>query len=287
MTSVNDAPTAPTPGSFTIPEHRPFTATVGTVTSTDVDGDAIRYSIVAGNDLGGFAIDAVTGLITVADESKLDYETTPQFMLTVRATEQTAAGLFADSIVTIQLTDVPAPRVTQVRFGYGELPGRWVTPEQLAGRTAPWQIRRIEITFDADVEVNGDDLLITGVIGRDYFYSAFDYDPVTHKATWTLSSSISRDRLTLNLDGDNATSDVNRGVNTAGEHLESGDVSMSLDVLYGDVDGSGTVNLIDALFQRGRNGTDDIWADIDGSGTVNLIDALLLRGRNGTTLVGL
>ncbi len=59
---------------------------------------------------------------------------------------------------------------------------------------------------------------------------------------------------------------------------------MSLNVLYGDVNGDGTVNLIDALLQRGRNGTDDIWADINGDGVVNLIDALLLRGRNGTTL---
>ena len=71
---------------------------------------------------------------------------------------------------------------------------------------------------------------------------------------------------------------------TLGGYLTGGDSMHSLDVLFGDVDGDGKVNLIDELLQRGRNGTDDVWADIDGSGTVNLIDALLLRGRNGTTL---
>jgi hypothetical protein len=60
---------------------------------------------------------------------------------------------------------------------------------------------------------------------------------------------------------------------------------MSLDVLFGDINSDGVVNLIDALLQRGLNGTSDPRADLNGDGVVNLIDALLLRGHNGSTLL--
>src|SRR5258706_3647674 len=40
-----------------------------TGTDLDRDGQAISYSITGGNSLGGFAIDASTGAITVADST--------------------------------------------------------------------------------------------------------------------------------------------------------------------------------------------------------------------------
>jgi hypothetical protein len=59
---------------------------------------------------------------------------------------------------------------------------------------------------------------------------------------------------------------------------------MSLDVLFGDVNGDATVNLLDTLILRSRSGTADMWTDINGDGIVNLLDTLLLRSRSGTKL---
>ncbi len=97
--------------------------------------------------------------------------------------------------------------------------------------------------------------------------------------------------MSIVLDGDDDSSDGNAGVQAAdgvygadGGYLVDGNLTAAVDVLFGDVNGDGYVNLIDALLQRGRNGSDDIWADLNGDGVVNLLDALLLRGRNGTSL---
>jgi hypothetical protein len=53
---------------------------------TDQDGDALTYSITAGNPDGIFAINAGTGEITVFDNTNLDFETTNQYVLTVDIT---------------------------------------------------------------------------------------------------------------------------------------------------------------------------------------------------------
>jgi len=74
-------------------------------TGTDIDGDGdhIAYSIIAGNTLGAFTIDPATGIITVADVTKIDFETTQTFVLTVEASD----GLNTDTgTVTINLNNL-------------------------------------------------------------------------------------------------------------------------------------------------------------------------------------
>ena len=61
----------------------------GTGNDTDADGDALTYTITAGNGLGGFAINGANGQITVLDTAVLDFETTPVFTLTVQASDGT------------------------------------------------------------------------------------------------------------------------------------------------------------------------------------------------------
>ena len=53
------------------------------VTGSDVDGDALSYSITAGNTAGAFAINLNTGAITVANPAALDFGTSQTFNLTV------------------------------------------------------------------------------------------------------------------------------------------------------------------------------------------------------------
>ena len=78
---------------------------VGTVTGFDPDaGAALSYSLV--DSAGGrFAIDATTGLITVANGTLLDYEPATSDPIAVRVTDQ--GGLSFDKDFTIELTDVP------------------------------------------------------------------------------------------------------------------------------------------------------------------------------------
>src|SRR5258706_13425694 len=69
----------------------------------DRAGQAISYSITGGNSLGGFAIDASTGAITVADSTKLDFETHPTFNLTVTASDGTLSDT---AVITVNLNNL-------------------------------------------------------------------------------------------------------------------------------------------------------------------------------------
>ena len=56
---------------------------VGQVTGTDPNGDAITYAIVSGNNEGIFEIASSSGLITLADADKIDFETQSTYLLGV------------------------------------------------------------------------------------------------------------------------------------------------------------------------------------------------------------
>ena len=104
LTIATGACTPPTfgpPSSFTVNEKTDVGAEVGTVTATPSYGNALTYAITDGDAEGVFAIDGVSGQITVA--GALDYETTPSYTLTVAAQE--AEGGTATTAVTITVAD--------------------------------------------------------------------------------------------------------------------------------------------------------------------------------------
>ncbi len=117
---VNEAPTADD-ATFTVDENSDQGTEVGTVTGSDPDaGDTLTYAITSGNiDPDGdsnaaFAIDSSTGEITVLDSGDLDFETTPNFNLTVTATD--AEGLSDDAAIAINLTDVVDGKISGVKW---------------------------------------------------------------------------------------------------------------------------------------------------------------------------
>jgi hypothetical protein len=111
-TSTNSAPVL-NPQSFTIAENLANGSSVGTVVSSDPDvGDTRVFTITGGNSLGAFTI-GNGGVITVADASKLDYETVTSFPLTVRVTD--SGSLFASATITINLTNVVEPPIVPPR----------------------------------------------------------------------------------------------------------------------------------------------------------------------------
>ncbi|WP_312473279.1 cadherin domain-containing protein [Neobacillus sp.] len=103
LNNLNDNTPVAKDAAFTIDENAANGTVVGTVTASDADGDPLTYRIISGNESAAFAIDATTGKITVADSSKLDYETIQSFTLKVQVSDGTYT---ADTRVTINLNNL-------------------------------------------------------------------------------------------------------------------------------------------------------------------------------------
>jgi hypothetical protein len=141
----------------------------------------------------------------------------------------------------------------------------------------PWAgLDRITIRFNRDVTVGRDDLRVRGVNVPSYGIKAFDYEPGSRTATWTLDRKIPADRLMVELNG----------------HVLGGeDFIFPLHVLPGDVGRDGATNALDVASIRTRQGAagSDLWpsyspfADLNGDRRINALDiAGVKRGLGGT-----
>ena len=93
--------------TFRVAEDAPVGTPVGTAAALDLDGGPLTYALTAGNTGGVFALDASSGMLTVA--GALDYETTASYALTLTASD--AHGGTATATVAISVTDIAyAPR---------------------------------------------------------------------------------------------------------------------------------------------------------------------------------
>ncbi|MFZ4068935.1 MAG: cadherin domain-containing protein, partial [Caulobacterales bacterium] len=103
VTNVNEAPRLTSDGAASVVENSAGETVVATVTAVDDDaGDVLIYQLV--NDAGGrFRIDSATGIITVAPDAVLDYESQPSHILQVRVRDSLGATAVAD--LTVSLTD--------------------------------------------------------------------------------------------------------------------------------------------------------------------------------------
>ncbi len=102
--NTNDAPTDLALDATTVAENTVNGTTVATATATDVDaGDSTSFSLVD-NAGGRFAINATTGVISVANAALLNFEAATAHAITVRVTD--AAGASYDEAFTIDVTNV-------------------------------------------------------------------------------------------------------------------------------------------------------------------------------------
>ncbi len=88
--------------TFHLAENAAVGTVIGTAAARDLDGGPLTYALTAGNTGSVFALDASSGMLTVA--GALDYETTASYALTLTATD--AHGLTATATVTITVTVV-------------------------------------------------------------------------------------------------------------------------------------------------------------------------------------
>ena len=90
--------------TVTISEGTANGTPVADVNAFDVDGDNLTYSITQGNDDGAFAIDSDTGVISVADNSLIDFESATSRTLTVVVDDGNGGTDTAE--IVINITDV-------------------------------------------------------------------------------------------------------------------------------------------------------------------------------------
>lgn len=95
--AVNDAPATLALSNASIAEDAANGTVVGSFSATDVDGDALTYSLV-----GSAPFSVVGNQLRVA--GPLDFETTPSYQLTARATD--ASGAFVEATFLMSVTDV-------------------------------------------------------------------------------------------------------------------------------------------------------------------------------------
>lgn len=107
LSNVNETPPSLNDTSFTIAENRSLNTLVGKVTAAvgEIGNTITSYQITAGNTGGAFAIDN-SGNITVANPAMINFETNPQYVLTVKATDNGNPALFTTGKVTINITNL-------------------------------------------------------------------------------------------------------------------------------------------------------------------------------------
>jgi VCBS repeat-containing protein len=191
LTNVNEAPVVDA-ATFSLTEGSANGTAVGTVTATDPDANqTLTFSITTGNTNGAFTINASTGAITVANSAALDFGTTPQFQLTVQATDNGTPVLSGSNTITINLT--PAVPTAFVISGTA-LGDRIVIEESSDGQLTVivnGQVTNIELEDGQELQVlglGGDDhimlkgisrsILVDGGDGNDHIIGAGVKNPL-------------------------------------------------------------------------------------------------------------
>ena len=117
VTDENEAPSVD-PAEVSFPETSPVGSIITTLSVTDQDaGQEHTFEIVEGNDAGIFSLDATTGVLTLSDQSAIDFEQTALYQLQIIATDNGLPPLPSSEPTTIdlQITDVDeAPIITVV-----------------------------------------------------------------------------------------------------------------------------------------------------------------------------
>lgn len=108
--------------AFLLDENSANGTVVGSVAASDPDaGQSLTYAIESGNTDAAFAIDPVTGEITVVNAAALDFEATPSFSLVVSVADSGTPGLTSSAGVTIALADLnETPEISGGAFSLAE-----------------------------------------------------------------------------------------------------------------------------------------------------------------------
>ncbi|WP_421896530.1 cadherin domain-containing protein [Marinoscillum sp.] len=113
LNDVNEAPVFEDQ-VFSINENIANGISAGTLLATDPEEDAVTFTLISGNESMAFSFDGENGAFSVADSSQLDFESTPQFVFSIEASD----GVFTvTSTATINLNDLnETPEISEQSF---------------------------------------------------------------------------------------------------------------------------------------------------------------------------
>ncbi|KAF4520029.1 hypothetical protein B566_EDAN007177 [Ephemera danica] len=102
-----------------VPENEQPGFTILTVTATDSDdgpNGQVRYEITSGNERGDFAVDAVSGVVTI--KQPLDYDIVQVYNLNITAADMAFVPKKATATLTVTLSDINdnAPQFNQTSY---------------------------------------------------------------------------------------------------------------------------------------------------------------------------
>ncbi|HJZ90177.1 MAG TPA: Ig-like domain-containing protein [Gemmataceae bacterium] len=201
---------------------------------------------------------------------------------TITYTIRDKAGATDTATLTINVTDITPPVVQQIRMQYGN---RRFETLQNRFQIFGWSnVTKFEVKFSENVDVQSNDLVLTGVNNPGgYSFAGFNYNATTFTATWTLSAPLPMDRLTLKLDGTTAAGikDLTSG------NLIGQDVARSFGILPGDLNGNGLVDATEPDVVKsniGKRYPSPRTADVNGDGVVTRADYLIALANKGKKL---
>ncbi len=180
---VNNAPSIAAQG-FVLAENSVFGTAAGLVAASDSDaGQTLTYSIVGGNTNGAFAINAVTGQLSVANAAAIDFEATPVFNLIIRVTDNGNPSLASEATVTVNLQDVyEAPPGPVSHSGPNVIVQGTAGTDYIyvwsngAGQPMVWIAGQVYGGFNLGP---GGRVVVYGGDGTDYIYATDCFSPVT------------------------------------------------------------------------------------------------------------
>jgi len=184
----NNLPVVAAGQSFTIPSASATGATVGTVLATDADAGAVLqdWSIVGGSGASVFAINAATGVLTVANGSSLNFTANPTYTLQVKVGD--GIGHSVATAVAITAGNQPAftttPAVATVTAG-GNVT---LTAAASGSPSFQWQFSRDNATF---ADIAGATAATYSIAGAAYTASGY-YRVVATNSYGSATSSSAR-----------------------------------------------------------------------------------------------
>jgi hypothetical protein len=197
--------------------------------------------------------------------------------------QTTLAPVPTSSLFTPGPAETARPSVTRIKLGSSHWTTEFLSQLEAAGvgsggievplggtsDVLPWvNLNQVSMTFDEDVHVVPNSLLVSGVNAANYGVIGVDYDYATYTATWTLANPLPNDRVTLSLT--DSTTDL------VGNTVE--ETSATLLVLPGDINRDGATDAadfrasLDAQFRGIGSPGYSVLLDTDGNGAINIQD---------------
>jgi hypothetical protein len=209
---------------------------------------------------------------------------TAQIVMNWQYPGQSLINVPSANMLTPVTTESDRPNVTAIKLGSTDWTAAFKSQLQAAGfgtggvnlpvggtsARLPWSnLNQVSMTFDEDVNVTPESLLVNGVNAASYGVLDVEYDLATYTATWILASPLPADRVTLSLSS--AAADL---VGNTVEGATGGTVL----ALPGDVNQSGAVDAadfrasLDAQFRGIGSPGYSVLLDTDGNGAINIQD---------------